>query len=83
MDSDTTTTPDAGTTGPPASTLESDQQHTTGRNDEFLMPGPTSTSNQGTARWAISWLAFSIVLMLFMLLLSVICFGIARLAGLA
>lgn len=47
------------------------------------MPGPTSTTNAGTARWAVSWIGFSLVLMLFMLLITLLCFGIARLVGLA
>lgn len=68
--------PAATPSGPTSEQRQTDE-------DEFLMPGPTSTSNEGTARWAISWLVFSVVLMLFMLLISVICFGFARLAGLA
>lgn len=84
MDSDTTQTDDPGR-DPDAASTETAPEHQlpAGGKDEFLMPGPTSSSNQGTVRWAISWIGFSLALMLFMLLITLACFGIARLGGLA
>lgn len=45
-----------------------------GQKDEFLVPGPTSESNEGLARWGVTWLVFSILLMLLMLGITVVCF---------
>ncbi|HQX62401.1 MAG TPA: hypothetical protein PK593_02965 [Thermomicrobiales bacterium] len=44
--------------------------------DEFLVPGPTSESNAGLARWGITWIVFSILLMLVMLGITVVCYFI-------
>ena len=51
--------------------------------DDFLVPGPTPTSNEGLARWGLTWLAFSLLLILVMFLITVSCFGFARLVGIA
>ena len=77
---DTATTADDGVAQ--SNRLPSEAEQGQGK-DEFLMPGPTSTTNEGTARWAVSWIGFSLVLMLFMLLITLLCFAIARLVGLA
>lgn len=44
--------------------------------DDYLVPGPTADSNEGLARWGLSWLIFSILLMLFMLGITVVCYFI-------
>ncbi len=44
--------------------------------DDYLVPGPTADSNEGLARWGLSWLIFSILLMLLMLGITVACFFI-------
>jgi hypothetical protein len=51
--------------------------------DDFLVPGPSPSSNAGTARWALTWLVFSVVLMVLMLGMSVACWLLARLVGIA
>lgn len=51
--------------------------------DEFLVPGPTAESNEGTLRWGVSWLVFSLLLMVFMLALSFVCWVLARVTGIA
>jgi hypothetical protein len=51
--------------------------------DDFLVPGPTPTSNEGLRRWGCSWLAFSVVLILLMLLITYICWLLARVTGIA
>ena len=50
--------------------------------DEFLVPGPTSESNAGLARWGITWIVFSLLLILFMLAVSFICWLLASWTGL-
>ncbi|HMM42373.1 MAG TPA: hypothetical protein PKA95_10765 [Thermomicrobiales bacterium] len=44
--------------------------------DDFLVPGPTPESNEGLARWGITWLVFSLLLMLVMLGITVVCYFI-------
>jgi hypothetical protein len=51
--------------------------------DDFLVPGPTPTSNEGLARWGFTWLAFSLLLILMMFVITVACFGISKLIGIA
>lgn len=51
--------------------------------DEFLIPGPTSTSNEGALRWGLSWLIFSVVLMVLVGLLSFVCWWLATITGIA
>jgi hypothetical protein len=51
--------------------------------DIFLVPGPTPESNEGTARWAITWIVFSLVLMLLILAMSFVCWVLARVTGIA
>jgi hypothetical protein len=51
--------------------------------DEFLLPGPTSTSNEGLARWGLSWIIFSVVLMGVMALISFVCLVLANWTGFA
>lgn len=45
---------------------------------EFLVPGPTPESNEGLARWGITWIVFSLLLMLLMLGLTVACYFIGN-----
>jgi hypothetical protein len=52
-------------------------------NDDFLVPGPTPESNAGLARWGLTWILFSVLLMGMMLLMSLMCFGLAKLVGVA
>ncbi len=51
--------------------------------DPFLVPGPTPESNAGTARWAITWIVFSVLLMLLILGMSFVCWLLARVTGIA
>jgi hypothetical protein len=55
--------------------------HRPATNDDFLMPGPTSESNEGLARWGLSWLLFSLVLMLLILGMSFVCWLLATATG--
>ena len=78
MESDTTDAqPDAaaGDTQTPAPARRA------ATNDDFLMPGPTAESNEGLARWGLSWLLFSLVLMLLILGMSVVCWLLASATG--
>lgn len=50
-------------------------------NDDFLIPGPTSESNEGLGRWGLSWLIFSLVLMLLILGMSFVCWLLASATG--
>lgn len=59
----------------PNAPVESDNGRPTEK-DEFLVPGPTSESNEGLARWGITWLVFSVLLMLLMLGITVVCYFI-------
>ncbi len=49
---------------------------------EFLVPGPDATSDSGTLRWGITWIVFSLLLILFMLAVSFICWLLASWTGL-
>lgn len=60
-----------------------EQASRTRASDEFLVPGPTAESNEGTLRWGLSWLVFSLVLMVFMLGMSFVCWVLARVTGIA
>jgi hypothetical protein len=51
--------------------------------DDFLVPGPTPTSNEGLRRWGCTWLAFSVALILLMLLITYVCWLLARVTGAA
>lgn len=51
--------------------------------DQFLVPGPTSTSNEGALRWGLSWLLFSIFLMVLVGLMSLVCWWLATITGIA
>ncbi|RIK46572.1 MAG: hypothetical protein DCC58_02785 [Chloroflexi bacterium] len=52
-------------------------------NDEFLIPGPTSTSNEGALRWGLSWLLLSLFLMVGVAVMSLVCWWLATLTGIA
>jgi hypothetical protein len=49
---------------------------------DFLMPGPTPTSNEGCFSWGASWVLVSIVLLVIVAVMTVVCFGISLLLGL-
>lgn len=51
--------------------------------DDFLVPGPSPESNEGLGRWGLSWLIFSLALIVMMALMSYICLVLARWTGLA
>jgi hypothetical protein len=51
--------------------------------DDFLVPGPTADSNAGMARWGLTWLAFSVILILLMLCVSFVCLTLANWTGFA
>jgi hypothetical protein len=65
----------------PARDTPAPPRHTA--SDDFLVPGPTPESNEGLGRWGLSWLLFSVTLILLMLLLSFVCWLLATLTGLA
>lgn len=60
-----------------------DELRTSKTSDDFLVPGPSPSSNAGTARWAVTWLVFSVFLMLLMLGMSFACWVLARWTGIA
>jgi hypothetical protein len=80
-DPDVTEPSDAPEAAPPLDPEEARRRALT--SDDFLVPGPTPTSNEGLRRWGLSWLIFSIVLILLMLLMSYVCFVLAKLTGAA
>ena len=51
--------------------------------DDFLVPGPSPESNEGLARWGLTWLAFSLLLILLMLCVSFACLTLANWTGVA
>lgn len=51
--------------------------------DDFLVPGPAPGTNEGLGRWGLSWLMFSIALIVMMALMSWICLVLARWIGMA
>lgn len=51
--------------------------------DDFLVPGPSPESNEGLARWGLTWLAFSLLLMLLVLCVSFACLMLANWTGVA
>lgn len=51
--------------------------------DDFLVPGPTPTSNEGLRRWGLTWIIFSLLLMLMMAAVSFGCWALARALGIA
>jgi hypothetical protein len=73
---------DAGTTDE-TSTTASAPPRRPATNEEFLVPGPTAESNEGLGRWGLSWLFFSLALMIMMLALSFICWALAVATGIA
>lgn len=48
---------------------------------EFLLPGPTPTSNEGCFAWGASWVIVSIVLLIIVALMTLGCFAISLLLG--
>ncbi len=71
-----TSTPGEQSTDEPLDQAELPDEHGQMGNDDFLVPGPTPESNAGMARWGITWLVFSILLMLLMLGITVVCYFI-------
>lgn len=49
---------------------------------DFLMPGPTPTSNEGCFAWGASWVMVSLVLIVIVAVMTVACFFISLLVGL-
>jgi hypothetical protein len=60
---------------------EADRRQLT--SDDFLVPGPSPESNAGLARWGLTWLAFSLILILLMLCVSFACLTLANWSGIA
>lgn len=48
---------------------------------EFLIPGPTPTSNEGCLAWGFSWVLMSLVLIVIVAVMTVGCYGISKLTG--
>lgn len=61
---------------PPPSKPLPDDDH------DFLMPGPTPTSNEGCFAWGASWVVVSLVLIVIVAAMTVACFFISLLVGL-
>lgn len=59
-----------------AETLPPEDQH------EFLIPGPTPTSNEGCFAWGASWVIVSLVLLVIVAVMTAGCFLIALLFNL-
>ena len=72
-------------TGEPAQppVLDPEAARLSKTSDDFLVPGPTPTSNAGLRRWGCTWLAFSVALILLMLLITYVCWLLARVTGAA
>lgn len=51
--------------------------------DDFLVPGPSPESNEGLARWGLTWLVFSLLLIVLMLCVSFACLTLANWTGIA
>ena len=49
---------------------------------DFLMPGPTATSNEGCFAWGASWLIVSLVMILIVAIMTVTCYFLALLFNL-
>ena len=49
---------------------------------DFLMPGPTPTSNEGCFAWGASWVVVSVILLVIVMLMTLGCFAISLLLGL-
>ena len=49
--------------------------------NDFLMPGPTPTSNEGCFAWGASWVIVSIVLLIIVAIMTLGCFAISLLLG--
>lgn len=49
---------------------------------DFLMPGPTPTSNEGCFAWGASWVVVSVILLIIVMLMTLGCFAISLLLGL-
>lgn len=81
-DTDTDTATDSHADAP-ASADAGQPQRRVMTKDDYLVPGPTATSNEGLGRWGLSWLIFSVVLILLMLGISWVCWVLARVTGLA
>jgi len=69
-----------GSPGDNASTLNERRALTS---EDFLVPGPSPQSNEGLGRWGLTWLAFSLLLILMMLCLSFVCLTLANWTGIA
>lgn len=50
--------------------------------NDFLLPGPTPTSNEGCFAWGASWVIVSIVLLIIVAIMTLACFAISLLVGL-
>lgn len=63
-------------TGPaPGQPPQPEEEH------EFLMPGPTPTSNKGCFAWGLSWVLVSVVLLIIVAVMTVSCYFISILLG--
>lgn len=71
-----TSAPEEQPTDTPQEDGEQPEAHGQLGQDDYLVPGPTAESNAGLARWGITWLVFSILLMLLMLGITVVCYFI-------
>ncbi len=73
---------DVGTTSetPP---IDDEERRKAKTSDDFLVPGPSPQSNEGLRRWGLTWLAFSLMLIVLMLCVSFACLTLANWTGVA
>lgn len=64
-DSERTPTPE-----PTPENAPPDEEH------EFLIPGPSPTSNEGCFRWGASWVLLSLFLLVIVAVMTLACFGL-------
>jgi len=50
--------------------------------NDFLIPGPTPTSNEGCFAWGASWVVVSVILLIIVAIMTLGCFAIALLLDL-
>jgi hypothetical protein len=74
VEEDRTSPPEADTSQPEPAPPEDEH--------DFLMPGPTPTSNEGCFAWGVSWVVVSVVLLVIVALMTLACFAISLLVGL-
>lgn len=66
-----------------SSSMTDEERRRAMTSDDFLVPGPSPQSNEGLRRWGLTWLAFSLLLIILMLCVSFACLTLANWTGVA